>query len=69
MGEWKEPGMVCSDISAGCKVGYEGSRPVHLSVVSVEEAVKLARGDNCDVMKKSESCMQLWIEFFESVCK
>jgi hypothetical protein len=42
MGEWKEPGMVGSETLAGRKVGYEGSGPVGSSVVSVEEAVKLA---------------------------
>jgi hypothetical protein len=33
IGEWKEPGMDCSEMSAGRKVGNEGSRPVGSCVV------------------------------------
>jgi hypothetical protein len=60
----EEPGTVCSEKLAGRNVGYEGSRPLVPSVVSVKEAVKWACRDSCDVTKKSESCMGLWIEVF-----
>jgi hypothetical protein len=66
MGEWKEPDMVCSEISAGRNVGYEGSRPVGSSVVSVEEAVKLACRDNCDSVNLLWDCV---LRFLENVCR